>query len=79
MKEKSQKKKLNKSLIFFILVLTSYLVSLIFFTKSILSLTGIETYIRVFALICLYLFLAMYFVWGFICVVARKKKTFLII
>ncbi|HOP65629.1 MAG TPA: LCP family protein [Bacilli bacterium] len=74
-----KRKKLNKNLFIFIFVLTAYLVSLIFFTKSILSLTGIETYIRIFALSCFCLFLAMYFVWGFICVVAKKKKTFTII
>lgn len=71
-----KKRKLNKNLLFFILVLTAYLISLIFFTSSILSLTGIETYIRVFILTCLYLFFAMYFVAGFIFIVAKKKKLF---
>ncbi len=74
-----KKRKLNKNLLIFIFVLASYLVSLIFFTSSILSLTGIETYIRIFILVLLYLFLAMYFVWGFISVVAKKKKTFITI
>lgn len=78
-KEAKPKKKLNKNLISFILVLTAYLVGLIFFTSSILTLTGIETFIRVFILIFFYLLLALYFVWGFICVVAKKKRTFTII
>lgn len=76
MKQTTKKRKLNKNLLFFIIVLTSYLTSLVFFTSSILSLTGIETSIRIFALSLFYLFLAMYFVAGFIFVVARKVKLF---
>ena len=74
-----KKRKLNTNLLIFILILTLYTTSLIFFTSSILSLTGIETYLRISILILLYLFLAMYFVWGFISVAARNKKTFAVI
>ncbi len=78
MTEKKKKRKLNKNIITFLLVLASYTTSLVFFTKSILSLTGIETYMRIFVLVCLFLFLAMYFVGGFISLVAKKNKTFAI-
>lgn len=57
----------------------AYLASLIFFTKSILSLIGIETFIRIILLIVLYLYLLAYFLLGIIFLFTGKKGGFFFI
>ncbi len=77
--KKTKKRKLNKNGIFFVFVMSAYLISLLFFTSSILVLEGIETFIRLFILILLYLFLVLYLIIGLNCIVGKRKKLFTII
>ena len=74
--KKTKKRKLNKNGIFFVVVMSAYLISLLFFTSSILALEGIETFIRLFILILLYLFLVLYLIIGLNCIVGKRKKLF---
>lgn len=68
----------NKVLRFtYLLIGLVYLVSLILFTKSLLSLVGIETNLRVFGLVCLYVFLIIYFFGGVLLLFTNKKKSFI--
>lgn len=60
--------------IFFLLFLVWYFVSLILFTKSIISLSGIETTIRVIVLLVLYLHLFIYVLYGLVLMFTKKKK-----
>lgn len=66
----------------FLIIGFIYLTCLVFFTKSILSLVGIETTIRTIALIVLYLFLFIYFFVGVLLLFTNKKKgliTFIVL
>ena len=59
----------------FIIVGLIYLLGLVFFTKSILSLVGIETLIRYICLGILYLYLIIYFLIGILLLFTGKKKS----
>ncbi len=68
-------KRQNRPLrITYILVSLAYLITLIFFTLSILKLTGIETGIRVVGLIILYLHLAILLLGGVVLLFTNKNK-----
>ena len=75
-KFKSQSKILK---ILYLLIGIGYLISLIFFTKSIISLKGIETLIRIIGLIILYLHLIIHFLIGLILLFTGKKKRLVLI
>lgn len=74
-------KKLNRInkllLLIFIICSLLYFFSLMFFTKSIISLSGIETFIRIILLIVFFLLFFMYVLSSLICLFTRKNKTFL--
>lgn len=65
--------------IFFIIIGLAYIISLAFFTHSILSLTGIETVIRIIVLAFLYLFVIVYILGGIICMFTKRNKSFIAI
>ena len=56
-----------------------YLACLWFFTKSILSLIGIETTIRIVGLVLLYLFLIVYFFVGLLLLFTGRKKSLILL
>lgn len=63
----------------FLIVGIIYSIVLIFFTKSILSLVGIETHLRIIGLSILYLFLILFFFIGILLLFTGKKKGFIAI
>lgn len=71
-KFRHQKKGLRIS---FLIVGVLYIISLVFFTKSILSLVGIETTIRIGVLAFLYFLLVLYFFVGILLMFTGKKKS----
>ncbi len=73
-----KKKKINKIFLAFIIIMALYLITLGFFTKSILTLEGIETLYRIIALVIFFLLAIMYFIVGFTCSVGRRRKTFIV-
>lgn len=74
-------KKLNRInkflLLIFIICSLLYFFSLMFFTKSIINLSGIETFIRIILLIVFFLLFFMYILSSLICLFTGKNKTFL--
>lgn len=80
MKIKEKLKRTNKPLlVLFILITIAYLISYIFFTKSIINLVGIETFIRYLLLIIFLIFGIFYFFFGWNRLTKQKKKTFIAI
>ncbi len=63
--------------IFFLLIGIIYIVGIVLFTKSLLSLKGIETTIRVIVLVAFYIFLIIYFFVGILLLFTGKKKRFI--
>lgn len=59
----------------FTISLLCYMVTLVLFTMNILSLAGIETAIRITALVIFYLLLIGYLIGGLVALIAKKKKT----
>ena len=74
-KFKRQSKVIRKFFLIFGLI---YLLCLVLFTKSILSLVGIETIIRIIILVILYLVLVIYFFIGVLLLFTGKKKTLIV-
>ena len=74
-KFKKQSKVLRRLFLFIGLL---YLTSLVYFTKSVLSLVGIENLIRIIGLTLLYLFLVIYFFVGVLLLFTGKKKTLIL-
>ena len=73
-------KKSNKfALISFILVFLAYMISLIFFTKSLLSLEGIETVLRIIGLGVFFVWLFFYGLMGLVTLVKKKRNSFIAI
>lgn len=73
-------KRANKvTLIFYLLSLISFLVGYVFLFKSIISLVGIETFIRVIIIIFLFLWFLYYFLFGLSTILVKKYKKFVII
>ncbi len=71
-------KKINKVLIvLFLFSGLSYLISLIFFTHSVLTLYGIETLIRIILLVLFYLLFIIYFFSSLILLFTKKNKRFI--
>ncbi len=73
-------KRQNKFLsISYIIIGILYLISLVFFTRSILSLSGIETLIRVLILAVFYIHLLLYLLLGIILMFTSKNKRFVVL
>ena len=64
---------------FYIVILIAYIVGLVFFTRSILSLKAIETGIRIAALVFLFIWLLFYILGGLILLFTSKKKRFIFV
>ena len=62
--------------IFFLLIGIIYIIGIVLFTKSLLSLKGIETTIRIILLVAFYIFLIIYFFVGVLLLFTGKKKRF---
>lgn len=72
-------KKCSKVLLtLFIISLILYTGSLIFLTINLTSLSGIETALRIIALVIFYLFLICYLIGGLIALITKRKKTFIV-
>ena len=72
-------KKVNKFfLILFIITTLAYITSFSFLVKSLLSLAGIETTLRIVFIIVFSVLLFIYFIWNLINLILRKKKSFII-
>ena len=70
-------KRTNKvALICFIVSLLSYIVGLIFFSKSLLSLKGIETLLRILGIIFFITWLFIYLITGLVKLIKRRYKLF---
>lgn len=63
----------------FLIIGLIYIVSLVLFTRSILSLEGIETAIRVTGLVFLYILLIVYFFGGVLLIFTEKKKRAIVL
>ena len=73
-------KKSSKPLLtLFVISLIGYLITLIFLTINLLSLTGIETLIRISALIVFYLFFFFFLIGGLVALISKKKKTLIVL
>ena len=73
-------KRSNKiALTSYIIAALLFLISYIFFTKSLLSLVGIETNILIILLIVLFLFFLFYFLFGLSTLIVRKYKKFILL
>lgn len=71
-------KKCSKPLKFlFSISLICYTATLIYLTINLLSLSGIETFIRIGALVLFYIFLIGYLIAGLVTIISKKKKTFI--
>ncbi len=67
------------TLVFYLISLIAYIIGYIFIFKSLLSLVGIETTIRVIVLIVLFLWLLFYFLFGLTSMIIKKYKKFIIL
>lgn len=75
-KFKKQSKPLRIS---FLIIGLAYFISVIFFSKSIISLVGIETVIRVVGLSVLFIYLFIYFFVGIILLFTKRKKSLIVL
>ena len=75
-KMKTMKKQLVWS---YLITLLVYLISLIFFTKSIFSLVGVETPIRILLISLFIIFFFLYLLGGALTIVNRKKNIYIVI
>ncbi len=72
-------KKTNKIfLILFSITTLAYVVSFSFLIKSLLSLAGIETTLRITLIIIFSIFILIYFIWNLINIILKRNKTFII-
>jgi len=75
-------KKLKKSnkifLVLFLLTTLAYIISFSFLVKSLLSLAGIETTIRISIIIIFALLILIYFIWNLVNIILKRNKTFII-
>ena len=73
-------KKRNKVfIIIYLLLMIAYIVSSTIVVDNILNLTGIETTIRLILIIFIYFILLIYFIFGFLSIMDKRKITFIII
>ena len=71
-------KKANKfALIIYILMSLAYIVSLVFFMRSLLSLAGIETVLRIIALTIFYIWIPIYLLIALAAIIKKKWKVFI--
>ena len=72
-------KKSNKILLtIFSLSFIAYLVTFIFFTGSLLSLKGIETFLRIGFIALFALWIIIYFIWNLVNLILKRNKTIII-
>ena len=72
-------KKTNKLLLtLYLLSFVSYIICFILFTKSLLNLKGIETILRIIAIVFFSLWICIYFIWNLVNLILRKNKTIII-
>ncbi|MBO4245875.1 MAG: LCP family protein [Bacilli bacterium] len=72
-------KKRNKVfIIIYLLLMIAYIVSSTIVVDNILNLTGIETTIRLILIIFIYFILLIYFIFGFLSIMDKRKITFII-
>ena len=74
-KKLKRRSKAQRFFYFFALIL--YIISYAFFAKSVLSITGIETVIRIIVVSFFLGLLLVYFLGGLLSILAKKKKTFI--
>lgn len=71
-------KRSNKvALAFYLITTLLFIIGYVCFTKSLLYLVGIETFIRVIILILLFLWLLFYFLFGLSTMIVKKYKKFI--
>ena len=71
-------RKQNKPLrILFLIIGILYIISLFFFTKALIHLKGIETFIRILILVILYIYLFVYCFVGILLLFTGKNKRFI--
>ena len=80
MKKIIRKLKRTNKFIKFIYYLTciTYIIGLILFIRSILSLSGIETLLRITVIIVFIIYFIIYFIWNFLNLLTKKYKTLFI-
>ena len=72
-------KRANKLfLVVFLITTLAYGFSFAFLTKSLLSLSGIETTLRIVFIIIFSILLLVYFIWNLINIILKRNKTFII-
>ena len=72
-------KKSNKILLTICLIsFIAYLVTFIFFTGSLLSLKGIETFLRIGFITLFALWIIIYFIWNLVNLILKRNKTIII-
>lgn len=72
-------KKSNKILLtIYLLSFIAYLVTFIFFTGSLLSLKGIETFLRIGFIALFALWIIIYFIWNLVNLILKRNKTLII-
>ena len=72
-------KKSNKILLTICLIsFIAYLVTFIFFTGSLLSLKGIETFLRIGFITLFALWIIIYFIWNLVNLILKRSKTIII-
>ncbi|MBO5096193.1 MAG: LCP family protein [Bacilli bacterium] len=72
-------KKSNKILLtIYLLSFIAYLVTFVFFTGSLLSLKGIETFLRIGFIALFALWIIIYFIWNLVNLILKRNKTLII-
>ena len=72
-------KKSNKILLtIYLISFIAYLVTFIFFTGSLLSLKGIETFLRIGFIALFALWIIIYFIWNLVNLILKRNKTLII-
>ena len=73
-------KKRNKAfIVIYLLLMIAYIISSTIVVNNILNLTGIETTIRLILIIFIYFILLIYFIFGFLSIMDKRRITFIIL
>ncbi len=71
-------KKRNKiAIATYFIILIGYIISCFFITTNVLSLTGIETTLRIICILFIYFLGFIYFIFAFLSIMDKRKKTFI--
>lgn len=73
------KKRSKFQIITYFILLLSYLLTGILISKNILGLTGIENELRIIFIMGIVLFFIIYFIFGFLSIMDKRKKTFILL